>query len=473
MDERIAPPGFEIGMIGLGTMGRNLLLNLASRGFPGAGYDRDPAQRTHLEAEARTGEAAADSIHELVQMLRIPRVIMLLVPAGPVVDMVIDELLPHIQPGDLVIDGGNSYFKDTSARMRRLNAKGIEFLGVGISGGEEGARLGPSIMPGGSKPAYEYVRRMLEAVAAEVDGEPCVTYLGPDAAGHFVKMVHNGIEYAIMELIAEAYDLMKRGLGMNDDELHETFVRWNEGRLKSFLIEITAQIFQKTDDKTGRRLIDEILGVARQKGTGMWTSRSAMELHVPVPSIDSAVMMRDFSALELLRQKRIPLHTYDIPAFKGERKELIARLEDALYAGMIVSYAQGMHLLAEASQEYEYGTDLEATARIWRGGCIIRSALLEDVRSAFRRDRSLTNLLADTAISELIGACEPALRSIVCDAAQMRIPAPGLMSVLSYIDTFRSGWIPANLIQAQRDYFGAHTYERIDEDGVFHTQWNK
>jgi 6-phosphogluconate dehydrogenase len=466
--------GYDIGMVGLGVMGRNFLLNLASHGFSGAGFDKDAGQREQLRAEAKEGKiAAADTIPEFIGLLRIPRVIMLLVPAGHIVDSVIDELLPHIQPGDLLIDGGNSYFKDTSIRMRRLNAKAIEYLGVGISGGEEGARLGPSIMPGGSKEAYENVHSMFESAAAKVDGEPCVIYLGPDSAGHYVKMVHNGIEYASMQLIAESYDLMKRGLGMDDNQLHDVFSLWNEHELKSYLIEITSRIFSRVDTKTGSRLIDEILDVARQKGTGMWASQSAMELHVPTPTIDVAVTMRDFSGLEEQRSRGADSFAGGTELFSGNHAAFLTQLERGLYAGMVISYAQGMHLLNEASVVYHYGLDMESVARIWRGGCIIRARLLDDIASAFHRDTLLPNLILDPAVSQKIKSYEKDLRATVGAALAMRIPVPGLMSAVSYLDAFRSAWLPANLIQAQRDYFGAHTYERIDAKGTFHTQWNQ
>jgi len=398
---------------------------------------------------------------------------MMLVPAGAPVDSVIQHVLPRLDNGDLIIDAGNSYFKDSDVRTRNLAAKGIRFLGVGVSGGEEGARHGPSIMPGGPKQAYERVRPVFEAAAAKANGDPCVTWLGPGSAGHFVKMVHNGIEYAVMQLLAETYDLMKRGLGMNDDELHEAYALWNKGELNGYLVEITSHVFSKQDDKTGKRLIDEILDVAKQTGTGMWTSQSAMELQVPIPTIDLAVAMRDMSVFEKERDQASAMHPRALRRFNSDRDMFLTQLRRALYAAMIITYAQGMALLAVASDQYKYHLDLEAVARIWRGGCIIRAALLEDICAAFRARRDLPNLLLDSNLSRKVMEHEEDLRQVVCQAAESGLPAPGLMVSLGYLDAYRSAWLPANLIQAQRDYFGAHTYERIDAKGTFHTEWEK
>jgi 6-phosphogluconate dehydrogenase len=386
---------------------------------------------------------------------------------------VIAELLARLEPGDLIVDGGNSHFTDTDRRGRDLEAKGIHFLGVGVSGGEEGARRGPSIMPGGAKDAYERVRPVFEAAAAQVNGEPCVTYLGPGSAGHYVKMVHNGIEYGLMQLIAETYDLMKRGLGLNDDELHEFYAGWNQGELAGYLVEITAQIFSKQDETTGQRLIDEIRGAAKQLGTGMWTSQSAMDLGVPAPTIDAAVAARNLSTLEDERTAAGAALPRSAHPCEGDRPVLLQQLGRALLAAMIVTYAQGMAVLGEASEKYHYGLDLGAVARIWRGGCIIRSALLEDIREAYRKQPSLANLLLDPELAKKVMAHQEDLRAAVCAAAQAGLPAPGLMAALGYLDGYRSPWLPANLIQAQRDFFGAHTYERIDAPGTFHTQWEK
>jgi 6-phosphogluconate dehydrogenase len=389
------------------------------------------------------------------------------------VDSVIKDVSPHLDEGDLIIDAGNSYFKDTDVRGRNLAAKGIQFLGVGVSGGEEGARHGPSIMPGGPKEAYERVHAVFEAVAAKVNGAPCVTWLGSGSAGHFVKMVHNGIEYAVMQLIAETYDLMKRGLALSDDQLREVFSAWNKGELNGYLMEITSHIFSKVDERTGQRLIDEILDVAKQKGTGMWTSQSAMELQVPIPTIDLAVAMRDLSVFAKERELASAIFQRSRQRFTGDHDRFLTQLGRALFAGMIIIYAQGMALLAVASGKYGYDLNLEAVARIWRGGCIIRAALLEDICAAFHARRDLPNLLLDPKLSHKVMEHQEDLRQVVCQAAESGVPTPGLMVSLGYLDAYRSAWLPANLIQAQRDYFGAHTYERVDAKGTFHTEWEK
>jgi 6-phosphogluconate dehydrogenase len=463
-------------MVGLGVMGRNLVLNMADHGFSVGGYDRDLAKVEALRQESKALPVrGATEIPEFIALLRQPRAIMILVPAGGPVDAVIQDLMPHLSPGDLIIDGGNSHFTDSDVRSRNLAATGIQFLGVGISGGEEGARHGPSIMPGGPREAYERVRPLFEAVAAKAGGEPCVTYLGSGSAGHFVKMVHNGIEYALMQLIAETYDLMKRGLGLKDDELHAVYSAWNKQELGSYLVEITAHIFSKVDDKTGLRLVDEILAIAEQNGTGMWTSQSAMELQTPAPTIDLAVVMRDLSVLAKEREQGGTLYRQldgmaALP-FAGAREDFLVQLRGALYASMILTYAQGMAVLGAASKKYVFHLDLEAVARIWRGGCIIRAALLDDIVSAFHRKNDLPNLLLDRDLSTKILTHQKSLRQMVRHAAALGIPAPGLMVSLSYFDAYRSPESPANLIQAQRDYFGSHTYARVDAEGHFHTHW--
>ena len=474
MTDTSSQPQSEIGMIGLGVMGRNLLLNMADHGFAVAGYDKDPQQVQALRREAKTGNVfGSEDLTEFIGLLRKPRALMLLVPAGAPVDAVLHDLPPHLQPDDLIIDAGNSYFKDTDLRARDLQAKGIRFLGMGVSGGEEGARHGPSIMPGGTPEAYARVRPVLEAVAAQVDGEPCVTHLGPGSAGHFVKMVHNGIEYGVMQLIAESYDIMKRGLGLNDDALRDVFNTWNQGELNGYLVEITGSIFSRADVKTGKRLIDEILDVAKQKGTGMWTSQSAMELQVPIPSIDAAVAMRDMSVLAKERERAGAVYARTPPQFKSDPAAFLGQLGRALYAATIITYAQGLALLAAAAEKYQYHLDLEAVARIWRGGCIIRAALLEEIRAAFRAQRDLPNLLLAPGLSRKVMEHQEDLRRVACAAVELGLPAPALMAALGYFDAYRSAWLPANLIQAQRDYFGSHTYERIDAKGTFHTEWTQ
>jgi len=464
----------EIGMVGLGVMGRNLVLNIADHGFAVAGYDQDPAKVAELRRES--GEraiCAATNTADFIALLRPPRAIMLLVPAGAAVDSVIHELIPLLGPGDLIIDAGNSWFKDTDLRAKTLAAAGLHFLGVGVSGGEAGARHGPSLMPGGPKSAYERVRPVFEAVAARIQGEPCVTWLGPGSSGHFVKMVHNGIEYGIMQLLAETYDLMKRGLGLNDDELENVYREWNQGELNGYLVEITGVIFARPDEQTGRRLIDELLDVAKQNGTGMWTSQSAMELQAPTPTIDLAVALRDLSVLVKERAQAGPVYGRPIQRLNGDKNTLVAQLGRALSAAILTTYAQGFALLAAASAKYRYDFDLAAVARIWRGGCIIRAALLEDICAAYRSKPDLANLLLDAKMARQLIAQQEDLRQVVCQAAVSGVPAPGLMVSLGYFDAFRSPWLPANLIQAQRDFFGAHTYERIDAKGTFHTDWEK
>ena len=465
---------YEIGMVGLGVMGRNLVLNMADHGVSVAGYDKDPQQVAELKKESGERDiCGAASVTEFIARLRRPRAVMMLVPAGAPVDAVIKDLVPHLDRDDLIIDAGNSYFKDTDVRARTLTGKGIHFLGVGVSGGEAGARHGPSIMPGGPQEAYERVRPIFEAAAAKVDGDPCVTWLGPGSAGHFVKMVHNGIEYGVMQLLAETYDLMKRGLGLDDDEVAKVYAAWDQGELNGYLVGITSRIFAKQDERTGNRLIDEILDVARQKGTGMWTSQSAMELQVPIPTIDLAVAMRDLSVFAKEREQASAMYRRPMGRLHGDRAAVLAEVGRALYAAMVITYAQGLALLRVASERYQYHLDCEAVARIWRGGCIIRAALLDDVRAAFRARADLPNLLLDPTLSREVMAHQDALRRVVGQAADAGVPAPGMMVSLGYLDAYRSAWLPANLIQAQRDYFGAHTYERIDAKGVFHTEWEQ
>ncbi len=466
-------PACEIGVVGLGVMGRNFLLNVSGHGYPVAGYDKDPAKVDDLRREAGGGSArGASDIGEFVSLLRAPRAIVLLVPAGPVVDAVIGDLLGHLTLGDVIVDAGNSYFGDTDRRAGDLASKGISFLGVGVSGGEEGARNGPSIMPGGPRQAYERVRPVLEAAAAQFNGEPCVTYLGPGSAGHFVKMVHNGIEYGLMQLIAETYDLMKRGAGLTDEELHEFFAGWNHGEMEGYLMEITGRIFSKGDGKHGR-LIDDVRGVAAQLGTGTWASQSAMDLQVPVPTIDAAVAMRNLSALEGERASASSILRLPASPFRGDGRVLAQQLGRALFAGTIIAYAQGFALLKAGSERHAYGLDLAAVARIWRGGCIIRTALLENIWEAFCNQPALLNLLLDMGMAKRLLAHQGDLRASIAAAVQLGIPAPGLMTALAYMDAYRSSWQPANLIQAQRDYFGAHGFERIDAKGAFHVEWGK
>lgn len=465
---------FDFGMIGLGVMGRNFLLNLADHGFAVAGLDLDEAKVNALAAEAKEDirVSATQSDREFIAMLKKPRVIMMLVPAGKPVDAVVDGLLPYIEAGDIIIDGGNSLFSDTNRRVAELAEKNIHFLGVGVSGGEKGARYGPSIMPGGNKEAYERVRPMFEAVAAKVNGEPCVTWLGENSAGNYVKMVHNGIEYGLMQLISEAYDVLKKGMGLNDEDIRTTFAAWDQGELKSFLLEITAEIFGYKDEITGDLLVNLISDRARQKGTGKWTSQNAMDLQVPLQTIDMAVTLRDTSAYKELRQEISGVYKNITDKIKAEVTITTEQLRKAFYTSSLITYAQGMAMLAAADKEYTYDYQLSEIARIWRGGCIIRSACLEDIRNAFKINPALSNLLLDPQLSKKLTDYQADLRQTIVFAVNRGIPAAALMASVSYLDSFRSAKLPTNLIQAQRDYFGSHTYERIDQAGIFHTQWS-
>jgi 6-phosphogluconate dehydrogenase len=406
-------------------------------------------------------------------LLRKPRSIILLVPAGAPVDAVISQTVPLLEKNDLLIDSGNSYFKDTDLRTKNLNEKGLLFMGMGISGGEEGARNGPSIMPGGQKEAYERVKPVLQSISAKIKGEPCVAYMGPMSSGHFVKMVHNGIEYGLMQLISETYAVMKLVLEFSEDKIKETYNEWNKSEVSGFLIEITANIFDKLDNITGKRLIDKILDVSRQKGTGMWTSQCAMELQVPVPLIDIAVSMRNLSLLEGDRAQADKIYKSNEFPLTDDPEKIVVQLRKSLFVSMIMTYAQGFSLLTTASEKYGYHLDPKLISRIWRGGCIIRAALLNDIYDAFNTSKDLSNLLLDTKLSQQVKFNQENLRQIICLAGSRGIAIPGLMSALGYLDSFRSAWLPANLIQAQRDYFGGHSYERNDAKGTYHTEWLK
>lgn len=454
-------------------MGRNFLLNVADNGYSAAGLDLDEEKARALDEESgeKPVRGTTDK-QEFVRWLKTPRRIMLLVPAGKAVDSVIQDLLPLLEPGDMIIDGGNSHYPDTDRRLKELEEKGIKFLGVGVSGGAEGARKGPSIMPGGEESAYHLVKPILEAVSAKVNGEPCVAYLGKRSAGHFVKMVHNGIEYGLMQLIAESYDLLKEISGASNEEIHRTFSSWNDGVLRSFLLEISADIFAKRDEETGQHLIDLIMDKAKQKGTGKWTSQSAMDLGIPIPTIDAAVSMRGISSFKRMRMEASSVMPVR-PEIPGDLdKEQFARhLEEALYFGFVVTYAQGMHLLAEASAELGYDLNLEEIAKIWRGGCIIRADLLETIRKAYREEAGLSNLLfSEYFQSDLIKAVN-STRIIVQKGIGYSLPLLAFSSALNYFQAFHTRSLPLNLVQAQRDYFGSHTYERIDKEGTFHTEW--
>ncbi len=463
---------YDFGLVGLGVMGRNFILNVADKGFKAYGYDLDPEQVEALVREGgdRSRVNASGDISQFVNSLQKPRKIMLLVPAGKIVDSVIESLLPLLDEDDIIIDGGNSYFTDTDRRETYLSDRGIHFFGAGVSGGAKGARIGPSIMPGGSETAYKEVQTIFEAVAADFEGEPCVAYLGPKSAGNYVKMVHNGIEYGLMQLTSEIYDILKKAGGLNNDELHQLFGHWNRGRLQSFLVEISSDIFSRKEEGDTESLIDLILDKAKQKGTGKWTSQNAMDLGIPVPTIDVSVSMREISALKddrIAAEKRYPKKK---PA-TIDKEKLSQLAEQAMYFAFIVTYSQGMHQLSEASKEYGYQLNLTTIAKIWRAGCIIRAALLEDIAHAYQEEEALENLLLSSSFEDKVKSTVGSARELITYAVNNGIPLPGLSNCLTYFDAYTSGRLPLNLIQAQRDYFGSHTYERLDKEGSFHTEW--
>jgi len=462
----------QFGMIGLGTMGRNLVLNIADHGFAVCGYDRDVAQQQRLTTEG-TGKpvTAVASMQQLVDSLEKPAKIMLLVPAGKIVDAVIAELVPLLQKDDIVIDGGNSHFTDTDRRYTQLQASGIHFMGMGVSGGEEGARFGPSMMPGSNEQSFNAVKNILESIAAKTEDGPCVAFIGNGAAGHYTKMVHNGIEYAMMQLISEVYGLLKNVGGLSNDELQKTFAAWNSSALQGFLMEITADVFLKKDDKTDALLVDMILDKAKQKGTGMWTSQSAMDLNIPIPVIDAAVSMRYLSAMKEDRMATAEKYTSAKNAAAVNKDELINDCRDALQFAFILAYGQGLHLLHEASKTYSYNINIAEVARIWKGGCIIRSSLLNEIRKAYVANNSLNNIIHSPVFVDVLKKTRTAVTKVCSAAMQNNIPVAAFAASLNYFDAYCSPTLPANLIQAQRDFFGAHTYERTDATGSFHTDW--
>ncbi|MDQ1803961.1 NADP-dependent phosphogluconate dehydrogenase [Chryseobacterium sp. CKR4-1] len=465
--------GYSYGMVGLGVMGRNLLYNIADNGFSIAGFDLDEAKVKELEAEA-TSEMkikGIGSLEDFVSALESPRKIILMVPAGKPVDAVLESLTPLLSQGDIVIDAGNSYFEDTNRRIADLASKNLHFMGMGVSGGEKGARFGPSIMPGGDLEAFRLLQPMLEAISAKVDNEACTAYMGKGSAGNYVKMVHNGIEYAIMQLISEAYDLLKRGAKLNNDELYQVFKEWNSGEMNSFLIEITRDIFQQKDSLTDGYLLDQILDKAGAKGTGKWTSEQAMEIGVSIPTIDIAVTSRILSAYKEERVRASKLYSGREITNPEDTKAFIKEVGDALYLATLISYAQGLALLVKASEEYGFEIPLKDVVKIWRGGCIIRSVLLEKFYLAYTQDPHLSNILLDQDISVIVKEKISSLRKTAAYAASNGIPSLGLQTALGYFDAYTTASLPVNLIQAQRDYFGAHTYQRTDREGVFHTSW--
>jgi 6-phosphogluconate dehydrogenase len=458
---------YSLGILGLGVMGRSLAQNFSRNGFEPIGYDVAP----HLPPDFKI--KAVSSLEELAKALTPPRIFFLMVPAGAPVDAAINSLKPYMEPGDLVIDGGNSYFADTERRVKELAEAGFQFIGTGVSGGETGALWGPSLMPGGSKDAWPLVQPMFEAISAKAeDGEPCVAWMGTGGAGHYVKMVHNGIEYGDMQLIAEVYDLLHRGAGISNAELAEIFTRWNTHELRSYLIEITGKILARTDEETGQPLVDLILDEAAQKGTGKWTSQTALDTGAPIPTINAAVESRLISALKAERVEAAKV-LGSAKKFTGDKAALIAACEQALYASKITSYAQGLSLLKMASQEYHWNINLAHIVPVWRAGCIIRASLLSDITNAYRNSPDLPNLLMDEAFTKAVLSREAAWREVVQTAVGLGIPMLATSASLAYFDAYRSAVLPANLTQAQRDYFGAHTYRRVDREGSFHTLWEQ
>ena len=466
----------KFGVIGLAVMGENLALNVERNGFPVAVYNRTTSRTEEFMEKRASGRnvKATFSPEEFVASLETPRRILMMVKAGAAVDKVIDQLKPLLEPGDILIDGGNSLYEDTQRRTKALEDEGFRFIGMGVSGGEEGALNGPSLMPGGTSEAYEALEPILNKIAAQVDDGACVTYIGAGGAGHYVKMVHNGIEYGDMQLIAEAYDLLKTVLGLGHEDLHKIFSEWNSTEeLSSFLIEITAEIFTYVDPETQKPLVELIMDAAGQKGTGRWTVISALELGVPIPTITAAVNARITSSYKQERTAASKLLNFQPAAFNGDRDQFVQQVRDALYCSKICSYAQGMALLAKASEEFEFNLNLSEISRIWKGGCIIRADFLDKIKSAFKANPKLANLLLADEFKQTILEKQAAWRNVISVAAQQGIAVPAFSASLDYFDSYRRDRLPQNLTQAQRDFFGAHTYQRIDKEGTFHTAWTE
>ncbi len=465
----------QIGLIGLAVMGENLVLNIERNGFGVAVFNRTTEKVTDFVNNRAAGRniKGTYSIEELVESLEAPRRIMLMVKAGAAVDEFIEKLRPLLSRGDILIDGGNSFFKDTIRRNKALTADGIQYIGTGVSGGEEGALWGPSIMPGGQEEAYEALAPVLTRIAAHVDGDSCCAYIGPNGAGHHVKMVHNGIEYGDMQLICEAYYIMANALGMSAADMHDVFSEWNKGELNSYLIEITASILGQVDPETGKPLVDLILDKAGQKGTGKWTSQDALDLGVPAPTIAEAVFARCLSAIKDERVFAAKKIKGPRKKYRGNREQFVEAIRKALFASKICSYAQGFALMRAAGQEYGWELNFGSIARIWRGGCIIRAQFLHLITEAYQRDPKLANLLLDPYFNDVVRNAQAEWRKVVATAINSGIPVPAFSSAITYFDGYRQARLPANLLQAQRDYFGAHTYERVDKPGKgpFHTEW--
>ncbi len=466
----------DIGLVGLAVMGENLILNMENHGFKVACYNRTVSKVDDFVNGRGKGKkiAGCHTIEDLVASLKTPRIIMLMVKAGKPVDEFIDQILPHLQAGDILIDGGNSHYPDSVRRTMTLDKKGILFIGTGVSGGEEGALNGPSIMPGGNAKAWPHVKPIFQAIAAKVsDGTPCCDWIGPDGAGHFVKMVHNGIEYGDMQLICEAYQVMSAGLGMSAGDIQKVFAEWNQGVLDSYLIQITADILGVKDAETGKPMVDLILDTAGQKGTGKWTSQAGLDLGVAIPQIAEAVFARCISAIK--EERRVAASKLKGPrkTFKKDKAKLVAQIHDALFASKICSYAQGFQLLRAASAEYKWKLDFGEIALMWRGGCIIRAQFLDAIKAAYDKKPKLANLLLDAYFKRVVSKAQKPWRTVIKTAIDLGIPVPSMSSALNYYDSYRSERLPANLLQAQRDYFGAHMYERVDKPAgeFFHTDW--
>jgi 6-phosphogluconate dehydrogenase len=467
----------QFGVIGLGVMGQNLALNIEDHGRRVAVWNLEPEAVDQFVAHNSDRKIiGTKSLDSFVAALARPRQVLMMIKAGDPVDQMLGKLAPILSPGDIVIDGGNSFFKDTQRREAAWRSKGLNFFGMGVSGGEEGARHGPSLMPGGDKDAYEHVKPILESIAATSDSGPCVTYVGPDGAGHFVKMVHNGIEYGDMQLIAEAYDLLKRGLGLAADELADIFANWNQGLLESYLIEITSEVLSVVDPETHKPLVDLVLDKAGQKGTGKWTAQVALDLAVPIPTIAAAIDARVLSSMKAERVQAAKQYGgAGRKPYSGDKKALVSGLKNALYAAKVCSYAQGMSLIRAGSDEYHWNISLQEMARIWKAGCIIRARLLDSIMQAYQRRADLRNLLLDREFQKQINAGEADWRHVISTAVSLGIPVPAMSASLAYFDSYTSEQLPQNLTQAQRDYFGAHTYQRVDraEAGFVHTDWQE